>query len=239
MGATGCRGHEAGESEARAEPTNKQKPAPPPPPQPQGADRKQEMPVTRACSGETEKGRPRRIQPVQPLNLELARLLPADQRGWACCASFSKPASRGAEYKRLFLAFKTLPAPAHLSPHPLPSHSSTHSTSHYQYRGSDRQGLTLSQANCNLKDLGWVTASPRFLCFLILTMEIKIPVESPLYPLPNSQGHTLIQQACVECLLYATSWDWAVAKTEPCPYRAYSLVGRQTPSSCHCLATRS
>ena len=189
--------------------------------------------------GETEKGRPRRIQPVQPLNLELARLLPADQRGWACCASFSKPASRGAEYKRLFLAFKTLPAPAHLSPHPLPSHSSTHSTSHYQYRGSDRQGLTLSQADCNLKDLGWVTASPRFLCFLILTMEIKIPVESPLYPLPNSQGHTFIQQACVECLLYATSWDWAVAKTEPCPYRAYSLVGRQTPSSCHCLATRS
>lgn len=111
--------------------------------------------------------------------------------------------------------------------------------SHYQYRGSDRQGLTLSQANCNLKDLEWVTAPPRFLCFLILTMEIKIPVESPLYPLPNSQGHTFIQQACVECLLYAKSWDWAVAKTEPCPYRAYSLVARQTPSSCHCLAAQS
>ena len=111
--------------------------------------------------------------------------------------------------------------------------------SHYQYRGSDRQGLTLSQANCNLKDLEWVTAPPRFLCFLILTMEIKIPVEFPLYPLPNSLGHTFIQQACVECLLYAKSWDWAVAKTEPCPYRAYSLVARQTPSSCHCLATQS
>lgn len=141
LGATGCRGHEAGESEAKAEPTNKQKPAPPPPPQPQGADRKQEMPVTRACSGETEKGRPRRIQPVQPLNLELARLLPADQRGWACCTSFSKPASRGAEYKRLFLAFKTLPAPAHLSPHPLPSHSSTHSTISLPVQGIRQTGF--------------------------------------------------------------------------------------------------
>ena len=69
MGATGCRGHGAGESEARAEPTNKQKPAPPPPPQPQGADRKQEMPVTRACWGRPRKGGPAAFSPCSPLIL--------------------------------------------------------------------------------------------------------------------------------------------------------------------------
>lgn len=111
-----------------------------------GSHRKQEMPVTRACSGRQKKGGPLRSA-LKPLKLGTARLHLADQRGWACCATSSKPGSRGTEHQRLFLAFKTFPMPASLSLFCLlPSRANTHSTSQCQSRGSDRHGSTPSPA---------------------------------------------------------------------------------------------
>lgn len=83
---------------------------------------------------------------LKPLNLGTARLHLADQRGWACCALFLKPGSRGAEHHLLILALKTSPYASLSLFSLLPSHPSTHSASQGLSRGSERHGSTPSLA---------------------------------------------------------------------------------------------
>lgn len=162
----------------------------PPPPQPQGACRKQEMPVTRACWGDRERGA-LYVQPLQPLNLRAARLHLADQRGWrlqdiilqtregwVCCAPFSKPGSSSAKHTLLILVFKTLPEPGCLSfPPPLPPQ---HTPNVLVSVEGVQTNVVRLPAQPLQADRSW-TSPCTFCClsFLIFTLEMKIPSKSP------------------------------------------------------------